>query len=116
MEPRRFWQKECIVPIYIAPTSATGSPTFSRAEATRLFIDSAAFSVKVNAIMLSGLAPSCISRAILNDKVLDFPEPAQAKHKISFVSSMTALYWSSVKDISVAVKVSRNSGMITIFQ
>ena len=67
------------------------------ASATLLFIESAAFSVNVNAIILSGSSPFATRYAILYANVLDFPDPAQAKHNIFFESSTTALYCSLVK-------------------
>ena len=47
--------------------------------------------------MLSGNFPFEIRYAILYANVLDFPEPAHAKHKILLDSSITASYCSPVK-------------------
>ncbi len=83
--------------INIAPTIFSDNPNFRNASATLRLIDSLCFSVNVNAIIISGSSPWDIKYAILYAKVLDFPEPAQARHNMFLESSITAAYCSSVK-------------------
>ena len=85
------------MPINIAPLIFSDKSNLCNASATLRLIDSAAFSVNVNAMILSGTSPFDIKYAILYAKVLDFPDPAQAKHNIFLDLSTTALYCSSVK-------------------
>ena len=72
-----------MVPIYIAPTKVCGNSNFDKASDTRHLIDSAALSVNVNATIESAGQPLATRYAILKASVLDFPDPAQAKHKMS---------------------------------
>ena len=57
ISPRSFWQNASKVPINIAPTIFSDNPNLCNASATLRLIDSAAFSVNVNAIILSGASP-----------------------------------------------------------
>jgi len=53
-----------IVPTYMAPTMAGSSPASRSASATRILMDSAAFSVKVKATIPRGCAPFATSNAM----------------------------------------------------
>src|SRR5690606_34111096 len=85
-----------MVPIYIAPNTVGSSPAADRAWETRRLMDSAAFSVKVNATTPSGGSPSARSLAMRYASVRDLPEPAHAKHNTSCAGSDAAAYCSGV--------------------